>query len=151
VDSTGLKLCGAGEWLVEKHGTKTRGSWRKLHIDMDADAGEIVAAALTTKDVDDASQVSFMLDQIEGPIASFTGDGAYDQDSVYQTVTDRDPDATVIVPPRDTATLSDPAETEPTQRAPISNAPLGRVGSAGKKHQATTSVGRKAHLCENVR
>jgi len=24
VDSTGLKLCGAGEWLVEKHGTKTR-------------------------------------------------------------------------------------------------------------------------------
>src|SRR3954447_19034319 len=24
VDSTGLKLCGAGEWLVEKHGTRTR-------------------------------------------------------------------------------------------------------------------------------
>src|SRR3954452_3416898 len=30
VDSTGLKLCGPGEWLVEKHGTKTRRSWRKL-------------------------------------------------------------------------------------------------------------------------
>ena len=30
VDSTGLKLCGAGEWLVEKHGTKTRRAWRKL-------------------------------------------------------------------------------------------------------------------------
>jgi len=30
VDSTGLKLCGAGEWLVEKHGAKTRRSWRKL-------------------------------------------------------------------------------------------------------------------------
>ena len=30
VDSTGRKLCGAGEWLVEKHGTKTRRSWRKL-------------------------------------------------------------------------------------------------------------------------
>src|SRR5580693_9822313 len=30
VDSTGLKLCGAGEWLLEKHGTKTRRSWRKL-------------------------------------------------------------------------------------------------------------------------
>src|SRR3954462_12699806 len=27
VDSTGLKLCGAGEWLVEKHGTKTRRAW----------------------------------------------------------------------------------------------------------------------------
>ena len=35
VDSTGLKLCGAGEWLVEKHGTKTRRSWRKLHIGLE--------------------------------------------------------------------------------------------------------------------
>ena len=26
VDSTGLKLCGAGEWLIEKHGTRTRRS-----------------------------------------------------------------------------------------------------------------------------
>jgi hypothetical protein len=32
VDSTGLQLCGAGEWLVEKHGTRRRRSWRKLHI-----------------------------------------------------------------------------------------------------------------------
>ena len=30
VDSTGLKLCGPGEWLVEKHGTKRRRGWRKL-------------------------------------------------------------------------------------------------------------------------
>jgi hypothetical protein len=37
VDSTGLKLCGSGEWLLEKHGTRTRRSWRKLHIGMDAD------------------------------------------------------------------------------------------------------------------
>jgi hypothetical protein len=46
VDSTGLKLCGAGEWLVEKHGTKIRRSWRKLHIGLDSNAGEIVAATL---------------------------------------------------------------------------------------------------------
>jgi len=26
VDSTGLKLCGKGEWLFEKHGTATRRS-----------------------------------------------------------------------------------------------------------------------------
>src|SRR4051812_44080043 len=30
VDSTGLKLCGPGEWLLEKHGTRSRRSWRKL-------------------------------------------------------------------------------------------------------------------------
>jgi Transposase DDE domain len=44
VDSTGLKLCSPGEWLVEKHGTKRRRSWRKLHIGVDADTGRIVAS-----------------------------------------------------------------------------------------------------------
>jgi hypothetical protein len=93
VDSIGLKLCGAGERLVE-----------------------IVAAALTTNDVDDACQTGLLLDQVTGPVASFTADGAYDQDSVYRTVVDRDPDAAVIVPPRSTATPSETAETQPTQR-----------------------------------
>src|SRR3569833_2492586 len=41
VDSTGQKLCGAGEWLVEKHGTKTRRAWRKLHIGLDAGTGQM--------------------------------------------------------------------------------------------------------------
>jgi hypothetical protein len=75
VDSTGLKLCGAGEWLIEKHGTRTRRSWRKLHIGMDADTGRIVAAVLTDKDADDGAQVGPLLDQADGPIASLTGDG----------------------------------------------------------------------------
>ena len=44
MDSTGLKLCGPGEWLVEKHAAKVRRSWRKLHIGVDADTGEIIAA-----------------------------------------------------------------------------------------------------------
>src|SRR5690349_1905576 len=39
VDSTGLKLCGPGEWLAERHGTRTRRSWRKLHLGIDADTG----------------------------------------------------------------------------------------------------------------
>ena len=115
VDSTGLKLCGAGEWLVEKHGIKRRRSWRKLHIGVDAGTGEIVAATLTPKDVDDASEVGPLLEQVEGPLASFVADGAYNQISVYDTVTGRDPEAAVIVPPRSAATLSETAETEPTQ------------------------------------
>src|SRR5271169_2342436 len=63
VDSTGLKLCGAGEWLVEKHGTRTRRAWRKLHIGVDADTGEIVAVELTDPHVDDGAQVGPLLDQ----------------------------------------------------------------------------------------
>ncbi len=69
VDSTGLKLCGAGEWLHEKHGTKTRRDWRTLHIGTDADTAEIVAATLTGSGTRDASQVGPLLDQIPGPMA----------------------------------------------------------------------------------
>ena len=114
VDSTGLKLCGAGEWLVEKHGTRTRRSWRKLHLGVDAGTGQIVAAALTSKEVDDAVQVGPLLDQVTGSVSSVTADGAYDQDGVYADVAARHPDAAVIVPPRCTAVLSDAAA--PTQR-----------------------------------
>src|SRR5215210_1262017 len=116
VDSTGLKLCGPGEWLIEKHGTKTRRSWRKLHLGVDADTGRIVASELTTNDVDDGTQVGPLLDQVAGPVVSFTGDGAYDQDGVYASVAERHPEAEVIVPPRVTAVLSQTAESEPTQR-----------------------------------
>jgi hypothetical protein len=50
VDSTGFKLGGAGERLIEKHGTSRRRSWRKSHIGIDAGSGEIVAVELTEKD-----------------------------------------------------------------------------------------------------
>jgi hypothetical protein len=116
VDSTGLQLCGAGEWLVEKHGTQRRWSWRKLHIGVDAETGQILASELTTSDGEDGSQVELLLDQITGPLASFIGDGAYDQTSVYETVAEHHPNADVIVPPRSTAVPSDTAESAPTQR-----------------------------------
>jgi len=99
VDSTGLRLCGAGEWLIEKHGTRARRSWRKLHLGVDADTGQIVAAALTSKEMDDAAQMGPLLDQLTGSLASVTADGAYDQDGVYAEVADHHPDAAVIVPP----------------------------------------------------
>src|SRR3954467_4843512 len=116
VDSTGLKLCGAGEWLVEKHGTRTRRSWRKLHLGVDADTGQIVASALTSNDVDDGTQADPLLDQVAGPVASVTGDGAYDQEGVYASVAVRHPAAAVIVPPRSSAVRSADAEVAPTQR-----------------------------------
>src|SRR5215217_5975282 len=116
VDSTGLKLIGAGEWLVEKHGAKRRRSWRKLHLGVDAETGRIVAATLTDRDEDDASQVGPLLDQVADPVASFTADGAYDQESVYADVAERHPEAAIIVPPRSTAVASQTAASAPTQR-----------------------------------
>ena len=140
VDSTGLKLCGAGEWLVEKHGTRRRRAWRKLHLGVDAGTGQIVAAALTGKEVDDAVQIGPLLDQLTGSLASVIADGAYDQDGVYADVAERHPDATVIVPPRCTAVLSEQSATEPTQRDRTSSVSMREVAWAGSKRPATTSA-----------
>src|ERR671912_1180211 len=116
VDSTGLKLCGAGEWLAEKHGTSKRRAWRVLHLATDADTGRIVASVLTDRDADDGSQVGPLLDRIDGSVASVTGDGAYDRDDVYTEVAARHPEAAVVVPPRANAVPSEAAETAPTRR-----------------------------------
>jgi hypothetical protein len=142
VDSTGPKLSGAGERLVEKHGASRRGSWRKLHIGVDADTGKIVAAALTSNDVDDGWQVGPLLDQIDRSIVAFTGDGAYDQEGVDASVADRHAEAAVIVPPRSTAVLSETVETEPTQRDCHLQliARKGRMGWGGRRRQGTTSA-----------
>jgi hypothetical protein len=70
---------------------------------VDADTGRIVATVLTTPDVDDGSQAGPLLDQVAGPVASFTGDGAYDQDGAYASVAERHPAAAVVVPPRASA------------------------------------------------
>src|SRR4051812_5915249 len=115
-DLTGpsLRLCGPGEWLAEKHGTKRRRAWRVLHLATDADTGRIVASVLTDKDADDGSQVGPLLDRIEGAVASFTGDGAYDRDDVYTEVAVRHPAAAVVVPPRSGAVPSKAAGTAPT-------------------------------------
>ena len=86
VDSAGLKLRGAGEWLFDKHGAAKRRAWRKLHIGIDADSGEIVAFDLTDKDFDDASYVAPLLNQLAGAPASFTADGAYELANVLRRI-----------------------------------------------------------------
>ncbi|WP_271024194.1 IS5 family transposase [Rhizobium sp. RCAM05973] len=103
IDSTGLEVYGAGQWLEEKHGAKSRRAWRKLHLALDADNGEIIAHVMTDQDAGDASQVEPLLDQIDGPIGKLTADGAYDGEPTYDTVTNHSADAAVVIPPRSNA------------------------------------------------
>ena len=128
VDGTGLRLCGPGEWLEEKHGTRRRRAWRTPHPATDADTGRIVAADLTDHDADDGSRTGPLLDRIDGSVASFTGDGAYDRDDVCAEVVARHPDAAVVVPPRSGAVPSDTAEAAPTRR----DAHLRRIAGRGR-------------------
>ena len=100
IDSTGLQVYGAGQWLEAKHGAKSRRTWRKLHLAVDVVSGRIVAQTLTDQDVDDPSQVGPLLDQLDDPIAQVTADGAYDGAPTYQTIAAHGDDIAVVIPPR---------------------------------------------------
>jgi hypothetical protein len=79
VDSTGLKVFGEGEWLETKHKIKAkRKRWHKLHLGLDLVSGEIICSQLTTDDVGDPTALPHLLNQIDGPVAKFVADGAYD-------------------------------------------------------------------------
>jgi Transposase DDE domain len=101
IDSTGLKLFGQGEWGEETHG-RTRRSWRKLPLAVNAGTGEIVPYLLTDNAADDAGQVLVLLEATEGEIASVTAEGAYDGEPVYQAIASHQPDPSpdVVIPPR---------------------------------------------------
>ena len=115
IDSTGLQVYGAGQWLEAKHGAKSRRTWRKLHLAVDAVSGMIVAQTLTDQDTDDPSQVGLLLDQIDEPIVRVTADGAYDGAPTYQTIAAHGDGIDVVIPPRSTAVASgEPGP--PTQR-----------------------------------
>jgi transposase len=141
IDSTGLKVFGAGEWLQEKHGARARRTWKKLHLAVDADTGMIMASTLTGNDAGDTSQVAPLLDQIEATMASVTADGAYDGMPSYDVVAARSEDIRVIIPPHLTAVLSDEAGHNPSQRDEhiLLIAARGRLG-----WQKETEYGRRA-------
>jgi transposase len=149
IDSTGLKVFGAGEWLQEKHGAKARRTWKKLHLAVDANTGMIMASTLTGNDVGDPSQVAPLLDQIETTIASVTADGAYDGMPTYDVVAGYGEDVRVIIPPHLAAVLSAQAKRNPSQRDQhiLLIAAQGRMGwqkeiGYGQRALVETAMGR---------
>jgi hypothetical protein len=140
VDSTGLEVYGAGQWLEEKHGAKSRRSWRKLHLALDADSGEIVAHVMTGQDAGDASQVEALLDQIDDRIGQFTADGAYDGNPTYDAVTKHSANAAVVIPPRANA-----VERRDTDLSGQRDRHIAAINADGRmKWQAATDYGKRS-------
>jgi IS5 family transposase len=105
IDSTGIKIVGAGEWCHKKHGKQSRRQWRKVHIGIDADSQQIRAVGVTTSNVGDPSMLSDLLEQIpdDGRLHSVTADGAYDTKDCHQRIADKK--ARAIIPPRSNAVI----------------------------------------------
>jgi hypothetical protein len=139
IDSTGLQVYGAGQWLEAKHGAKSRRSWRKLHLAVDAASGMIVAQTLTDQDVDDPSRAGSLLDQIDDPVVQETADGAYDGAPAYRTIAQHGDRIEVVIPPRATAIPGSEFDT-PTRR----DRHLAMIAEQGRlAWQASTGYGQQ--------
>lgn len=103
VDSTGLKLYGEGEWRVRLHGWAKRRTWRKLHIGIDADSQQVIAALTTNRDVVDPRVLPCLLKQVETAVGRVTADGAYDSRECYRAI--HKLGAQAIIPPRKGSTF----------------------------------------------
>ena len=80
VDSTGLKICGEGEWKVKKHGAEYRRAWRKVYLAINAETLDIRAVEMTDHRQGDAAQAEELLSQLEPAesLANVRGNGACD-------------------------------------------------------------------------
>ena len=107
VDSTGLRIHRGSDWCEHKHGNaKARKSWRKLHIGLDPDNGEIVASILTAQDIGDETALPDLLAKVDADVNRFLADGAYDGTGVFNTLTTAfGPEIEIIIPPPKSAVL----------------------------------------------
>jgi Transposase DDE domain len=103
LDSTGLKVYGEGEWKVRKHGYSKRRTWLKLHLAIDPQTHEIQAAMVSDPGVTDEEMVPPLLEQVDHPVESMAGDGAYDRRTVSDELDRRD--ARALIPPRRDAVI----------------------------------------------
>ena len=153
LDSTGLQVFGQGEWDAEKHGRKPR-QWRKLHLAVDAETGEIVAHVLTDKNGGDITQVAALLATVEGRIASVTADGAYDGEVVYREAAARqhDPPVDVVIPPRSSSVATTGSDGQTVRDRHVQFiAENGRMAwqkttGYGRRSLVETAIGRYKHI-----
>ena len=83
-------------------------NYRKLHLCVDEQTGEVVAGELTSKRARDSSRVASLVGQIDSPISSARADTAYDAGGVYEAIENHSAHRSprVLIPPRKGALLA---------------------------------------------
>ena len=148
IDTTGLKVYGAGEWYVRKYGMGRgrRRIWRKLHLGVDETTKEIVVVDLTTSNLHDARHLPELLEHTPGEIDQVSADKAYDSRSCYEAILDRQ--AKPTIPPRRRARLTQSPDPPPSRAA--RDDVLHRIKAEGRYVWRTTSGATRQSLAENA-
>jgi IS5 family transposase len=98
VDSTGVKVAGEGEWKTRKWKAEYRRTWIKLHLGLDRNSGQIMAAVVTDANGGDPDHFPEVLDAVEGNIEKVGADGIYDSIDNFRRIAERG--ALPIIPAR---------------------------------------------------
>jgi hypothetical protein len=146
IDSTGLKMCCDGEWHSHKHRTPTQSrSWRKLHLAIDR-GGYIIASAITDRIVADASVGISIIEQLEGTIARFTADGAYDTRQMYEALGKAgETNIRIVIPPKKSAIVDSRSQGPWCQR----NDAIESICKVGRRQWRKESGAHKQAHAEN--
>jgi IS5 family transposase len=150
IDSTGCKVFGEGEWKVRQHGYSKRRTWRKMHLGIDAQSGQIKAAMVTTNNVADSEVLSDMLLQVAEPIGQLSGDGGYDKRPCYTALEERERQQgqplKVTIPPRQGARIWRHGNAEGERLARDQN--LRRIRQVGRQRWKEESNYHRRSLAE---
>jgi hypothetical protein len=100
VDSTGVRVHSGNMRKPPK-----RRAWRKLHLIVDSNTGDVVACDLGSSKARDATRVPGLLKQVKQPIASAAADSAYDTEGVYDAIERHSDNRSprVLIPPKKNA------------------------------------------------
>ena len=114
--------------------------YRKLHLSVDEQSGEVVACELTSKRARDSSRVASLVGQIDRPISSTRADTAYDASGVYEAIEShrahRSP--RVLIPPRKGAQLASGRRAADSAIATFQHK-LGSANESGTQNRATAN------------
>ncbi len=143
IDSTGLRI-----HVGNLRKPPKRRAWRKLHLAVDADTGEIVASDLTARRTHDCTRVLALLEQTADPIESLSADGAYDSRAVYEAAHEGGEGRAVrvLIPPGRDARL----DTRPSAAQQERNRDIRSIRDLGRREWHTSSGYSKRSLVENT-
>jgi hypothetical protein len=143
IDSTGLRI-----HVGHMQNPPRCRAWRKLHLAVDADTGEIIASDLTARRTHDSTPVPGLLEQISDPIESVSADGAYDSRTVYEAAQERGEGRSVqvLIPPRRDARLS----AKPSDALQQRDVNIRSIRELGRREWHTHSGYSKRSMVENT-
>ncbi len=104
IDATGRKVYGEGEWKVKRYRTDgKRRVWPKLHLAVDTNTNDIIAAELSLSTVTNVEVLPNLLKQTRWKTHEIPCDGAYDTRDYHAAICIKR--ALALIPPGEGAAL----------------------------------------------